>query len=135
MDESTPVVGEVVEGEARTFNIDLACLVEGCDYVTQMCQEEATALILLKMHMPVVHSQDFGDRKQKSSHKWWLPEVLEFNLSENNGEAYLFWKSRFDSYLQECGIENIDAKYSKLKSRISFKIFQHVMDSINYDDL
>ena len=135
MAESTPVIQEGLGAEARTFDINIACLVDGCNYVTQMCQEEATALILLKMHMTVVHAQDLGDKPQKASHKLWIPEILDLNPSEGDGEAYLFWKSRFDSYIQECGIEDCDAKYLKLKSRISFKIFQHGMDACNYDDL
>ena len=80
------------------------------------------------MHVAANPAQDARDQQSQMSHKWWILEVLDLEPSDRNGEVYLFWKDRFDAHLQEYGVVDSDARYLKLKSRISFKKFQHVQD-------
>ena len=87
------------------------------------------------LHTDIEHKEQQKSEKFRSSNKIWLPESLDLDASEDNGEEYLFWLARFNSYLVECGIVKTDEKYSKLKSRLSFKIFQHISDAQDYDSL
>ena len=41
----------------------------------------------------------------------------------------------FQGYLSDCGIDKSDEMYSKLKSRLSFKIFQQISDLQDYESL
>ena len=75
MSKSTPTPsiadGGILGAEVGPSTITLPCLDHGRFFVMLDCQEEATAISILKMHMTIAHSQDFGGGgQQKSSHKW-----------------------------------------------------------------
>mgnify|MGYP007092492803 CR=1 FL=1 len=101
-------------------NYNISCLFNSCRFTTQPCESKSTAIDLLKMHVAANPAQDARDQQSQMSHKWWILEVLELEPSDRNGEVYLFWKDRFDAYLQEYGVVDSDARYLKLKSRISY---------------
>ena len=63
MTESTPIAQEVLRAEARTFDINMECFVDGCEFVTLMCQTDTTALDLFKMHMTINHAQDLWETR------------------------------------------------------------------------
>ena len=62
-----------MDAAARMAAISLHCLDEECFYITQECQEESSAISLLKMHMEIVHAPNLGGGgHQKPPHKIWL---------------------------------------------------------------
>ena len=115
--------------------VTLKCVVENCDFITSKCVLEEVSCQPLMLHTDIEHKKQQKSEKFKSSNKIWVPESLDLNPSEDNGEEYLFWLARFNSYLSECCIVKTDEKYSKLKSRLSFKIFQHISDAQDYESL
>ena len=115
--------------------VTLKCAVENCDFITSKCVSEEVACQLLMLHTDIEHKEQQKSEKFRSSNKIWVPESLDLDPSEDNGEEYLFWLARFNSYLSECGIVKTDEKYSKSKSRLSFKKFQHISDAQDYESL
>ena len=83
--------------------------------------------------MLMFHTKSKKEGKLRNANKIWIPEPLDLDPSEDNGKEFLFWLVRFHAYLHECGIDKATEKYSKLKLRLCFKIFQHISDSQDYD--
>ena len=74
-------------------------------------------------------------KKTKLGHKIWLPEEMNLAPSDDNGEQYSFWFVKFEAYLKECNIVADEDKFSKLKSRLSYSVFQHVVDTQEYESM
>jgi len=115
--------------------VTLKCVVENCGFITSMCASEELACRLLILHTDKEHKEQQKNEIFRSANKIWLPECLDLDPSEDNGEEFLFWLARFNSYLLECGIVKTDEKYYKLRSRLSFKNFQHICDAQDYESL
>ena len=103
--------------------------------MTTECVTEEVACKILTLHIDVLHKEQQKTEKFRNAKKIWISEHLDLDPSEDNGEEFLFWLARFHAYLSECGIDKTVEKYSKLKSRLSFKIFQHISDSQDYETL
>ena len=111
------------------------CFVQNCGFVTTDCVSEKVACQLLTKHIDIKHKEQQKTERFRNANKIWIPEPLDFDPSEDNGEEFLFWLARFHVYLSDCGIDKSDEMYSKLRSRLSFKIFQHISDLQNYESL
>ena len=111
------------------------CLVPDCDYVTLGCDLENVASDLLALHINVMHKEQPRGEKNKHINKILVPEALDLDPSEDNDEEFGFWLTRFMVYLSECGVDQPAEMYQKLKSRLSFKVFQYICDALDFKSL
>ena len=87
------------------------CVTENCGFVTTDCNTEEVAYKLLALHVDVSHKEQQKNEKLRNANKIWIPEPLDLDPSEDNGEEFLFWLARFRAYLHECGIDKATEKY------------------------
>ena len=113
-----------VGGDNNKITFD--CLVPNCEFVTPGCDLETVASDLLTLHINVAHKEQQRSDKNKHANKIFVPEALDMDPSDDCDEEFGFWLTRFMEYLSECGVDQPAEMYQKLKSRLSFKIFQYV---------
>ena len=106
--------------------VALSCVDKDCNYQTPSCDTEEVACRMLMMHAEFKHKPQEDSGKTQGTHKIWLPEQLDLDQAEDNGEAFQFWLVHFESYLCECNITKIEEKFTKLKSPLAYSVFQHV---------
>ena len=110
------------------------CTVANCGYQTpDVDADVAQALALLQMHRADVHAAQAagGDQNPRIS-KIWEPEKLSLEPTESNEAAYKFWKSKFEDYLQEAGIDREETKFSRLKAKLDLGVYEHMASVTTY---
>ena len=132
--DTAMVVAEIISG-----GISFSCVDGKCKFKTPKCEgwaREKVAWQLLLDHYENNHKKCEEEvEKTETSCEIWLPETLELDPHSDNGEAFLFWLTRFNYYLYECNISKLEEKFSKLKSRLAYEIFQHVPDAGSFETL
>ena len=122
-------------GNLNDNKIVFGCIAKGCDFSTAKYDSELMAYKLLTLHVGVLHKRQQYNEKLNVENKIWAPELLSLDPSEDCEEEFSFWLNHFYIYLQECSIDKETEMYSKLKSRLSFKIYQCVCDSQDFNSL
>ena len=57
---------------------------------------------------------------------------MSLDPTDDNGEQFTFWLQKFEAYIVECNIVAAEDKFLKLKSRLSYSVYQHVIDGKIY---
>ena len=102
----------------------LKCTSPECDYETPNAPEFGQALSLLQMHQANSHVSAIGN--VNTSHveqrsRILEPKELDLDPSECNEAGYLFWKSKFEDYLEETGTNDDGIKFKRLKAKLELK--------------
>ena len=110
---------EAVEGlnigvneNSNNNRIVFECSAKDCGFMTAECDTEMVAYKLLALHVDVSHKKQQKNEKLRNANKIWIPEPLDLDPSEDNGEEFLFWLARFHAYLHKCGIDKVVEKYN-----------------------
>ena len=115
----------------------LKCTSPECDYETPNAPEFGQALSILQMHQENSHVSAIGNAntshvEQRS--KIWEPKELDLDPSECNEAAYLFWKSKFEDYLEETGTNDDRVKFKRLKAKLDLKVYEHIASIDTYKE-
>ena len=91
----------MVVAENISNGISFPCLDDNCQFKTPICEgwaREKVAWQILKDHYENNHKTPGDEKEIKGSdndYRMWLPERLELDPNDDNGEAYQFWLARF----------------------------------------
>ena len=115
----------------------LKCTSPECDYETPNAPEFGQALSILQMHQANSHVSAIGN--VNTSHveqrsKILEPKELDLDPSECNEAAYLFWKSKFEDYLEETGTNDDKVKFKILKAKLDLKVYEHIASIDTYKE-
>ena len=127
--DAAGVGDEAGDNDITSQGVAYSCMAENCDFKTPICSQEDVACQLLVMHTNLKHKNKEDAGRSKLGHKIWLPEELSLDPAEDNGEHFTFWLQKFKAYLIECNIVAAEEKFMKLKSRLSYSVYQHILDS------
>ena len=85
---------DIIDGGDNDINdprkVTLNCVVEDCNFQTSKCDTEEVACQLLIMHADLKHKTQQESGKIRGSNKIWLPETLDLDPADDNGEVYQF---------------------------------------------
>ena len=62
------------------------------------------------------------------------PKELDLDPSECNEAGYLFWKSKFEDYLEETGTNDDGIKFKRLKAKLELKVYEHIASTNTYKE-
>ena len=104
----------------------LKCTSPECDYETPNAPEFGQALSILQMHQANSHVSAIGNvntSNVEQRSKILEPKELDLDPSECNEAGYLFWKSKFEDYLEETGTNDDRVKFKRLKAKLDLKVY------------
>ena len=59
---------------------------------------------------------------------------MDLDPSECNEAGYLFWKRKFEDYLEETGTNDDRVKFKRLKAKLDLKVYEHIASIESYKE-